>query len=234
MMMVRSKACSKALIPPAACFAAPGFEYFCEFEGEGACAVTGLGLKRNAGVVVRFVLAVLTGAFLAGSVGADTWIKHPFGEERRYLKDWLAVCDNDGAGPCRVVQIPPADEDLRNDQRLALNAIGGGWEVSVFDRDMPEDRLHSLVFTVDDLFGVQLYPRAWRQGEGDVSNISDTVTVEPGSVTLALIASLRAGDRVVVTYGPKGFGDGIATFSLRGLTAAMLAVDEKLGRLPSN
>ncbi|MEO0358553.1 MAG: DUF1176 domain-containing protein [Pseudomonadota bacterium] len=179
---------------------------------------------------MRFALAFACW-LIAGPGFADGWFRHEFGEDRRYLKDWLAVCDNAGAGPCRVVQTPPDDDTPANDRRLALHAMQGGWEISVFDRDLPAAGITALWAVIDRRVEVVVRMPSWRQGEGSVTNIADTVTVFDPIAVIAMIAAMKAGQSVEFHYANVGQGDGSAVFSLDGLTAAMLAVDKKLGRV---
>ncbi|MDF1717301.1 MAG: hypothetical protein P1U75_11620 [Antarcticimicrobium sp.] len=177
--------------------------------------------------MLRYVLA---GLLLAAPASAQDWFLHDYGELRAFHGDWLAVCDGAGAGPCRVVQtgVDPGSNAFF-DLRLAAHRIDDSpdWAIEVMDRGMPASALTELRFSFDgDEVAV---PRsAWTAGDMHSSNAVDTVTIRDPDLAYELVARMKAGNRVIVTYAPMGEGDGRAGFPLRGVTAAMNAVEARV------
>ena len=175
----------------------------------------------------RLALASL---LLAMPASAQDWFLHDYGELRAYHGDWLAVCDDGGDGPCRVVQtgVDPGSNAFF-DQRLAAHRIDASpdWAIEVMDRGMPAAALTELRFRFDGQ-EVTVPPSAWSAGGIDSGSASDTVTIRDPDLAYALVARMKAGNRVSVTYAPTGEGDGSASFPLRGVTAAMNAAEARV------
>ncbi|GAA6199988.1 hypothetical protein [Aquicoccus sp. SU-CL01552] len=175
----------------------------------------------------RLALASL---LLAMPASAQEWFLHDYGELRAYHGDWLAVCDDGGNGPCRVVQtgVDPGS-NAYFDQRLAAHRIDASpdWVIEVMDRDMPAAALTELRFRFDGQ-EVAVQPPAWTVGDMRSSNAVDTVTIRDPDLAHELVARMKAGNRVSVTYAPTGAGDGSASFPLRGVTAAMNAAEARV------
>ena len=167
-------------------------------------------------------------AVLAAPAAAQGWFLHPFGELRAYHGDFLSVCADDGAGPCRTVQTyaDPGSEAFF-DTRLAVHRldVSPGWVVEIMDRGMP-DRVDTLRVTIDgEVWDVA--PEARRRGGHDLAGVAETVTITGAALNAALVAAMRAGNRMTVRYAPESGGDGEARFSLRGFTAATDAIDAR-------
>lgn len=164
---------------------------------------------------------------------ADGWFRHRFGEMRAYHGDWLAVCANKTAGPCRAVQ-SAADpgSGAAFDRRLTLHRVPDSpdWAVEVMDRGMPAKSLETVVFTFDG-DRVEIDPTDWRAGGLDAINVADTFVMTKPELTSDLIKRMRKGNRLVVSYAPAGEGNGQAAFSLRGVTAATRAIDERVAAM---
>ncbi|MDX2484160.1 MAG: hypothetical protein QNK42_10940 [Pseudodonghicola sp.] len=167
---------------------------------------------------------------LAAPASAQDWFLHDYGELRAYHGDWLAVCDDGGDGPCRVVQtgVDPGS-NAYFDQRLAAHRIDNSpdWAIEVMDRGMPAAALTELRFRFDGQ-QVTVPPASWTLGDMLSPNASDMVTIRDPDLAYALVARMKAGNRVTVTYAPKGEGDGSASFHLRGVTAAMNAAETRV------
>ncbi|TDK48024.1 hypothetical protein [Antarcticimicrobium luteum] len=177
--------------------------------------------------MMRYVLA---GLLLAAPAGAQDWFLHEYGELRAYHGDWLAVCDEAGAGPCRVVQTgTDPGSDAYFDLRLAAQRIDNSpdWAIEVMDRNMPAQGLTELTLSFDGV-AVAVPQGAWTAGDMLSPNASDTVTIRDPDLALDLVARMKAGNRVTVTYAPLGEGDGRASFPLRGVTAAMNAIEARV------
>ena len=80
--------------------------------------------------IVRSLCLIVAGVMMAFSAGpalAQDWFLHPYGELRAYHGDWLAVCDEGGAGACRAVQIMLEPGETRvGPARLALERKDAG------------------------------------------------------------------------------------------------------------
>lgn len=175
----------------------------------------------------------------AAAAGPDGgWFLHPFGELRAYHRDWLAVCDDAGAGPCRAVQIRLEGAETRvGPARIAVlrRDDGGGHAIELFMRGMagPHDR-EPVVLVVDD----RVFPlpsEGWMPGEFGVPNVLESITLENQRIVAPVLAAMKAGRRLTVSWGGGGLwdGDGMlqgdqTTFSLNGLTAALEAIERHL------
>lgn len=161
---------------------------------------------------------------LASSARAQAWFPHPFGELRSFHKDWLAVCEANGAGPCRLVRAA-ADEgsDAFFDQRLTLCHGEDGWWIEVMDRGMPEADLTQLIFRFAQR-EFALDASHWAPGERQFETVVETVTIKDRAVVDPIIDAMRAGLELEIAYRPAGSGDGRLEIPLRGFSAAMDAV----------
>lgn len=182
------------------------------------------------------MIASMALVLAAGSASADEWFRHRFGELRAYFSDWLAVCANEGEGPCRAVQ-SAADpgSDAAFDRRLTLHRIpdSSDWAIEVMDRGLPGTVLQTLVFTFDSE-PVDIDPVHWRAGGLDAINAAETIIMTEPEVTADLVERMRKGNRLVVSYTPVGEGNGQAAFSLRGVTAATRAIGERVAAMPQS
>ncbi|RVT87196.1 hypothetical protein DXV76_03705 [Rhodobacteraceae bacterium CCMM004] len=169
--------------------------------------------------------ALLALCLAAAPAAAQEWVLHDSGELRADHGDWLAVCADGGAGPCRAVQtFADPGSDAYFDGRLALHlGVDGGWTIEVMDRGLPAERVGAMNFTFGtDVVDVPL--SAIRPGDIGGGPAADTVTLDLPELTRDLVARIAAAARVTVNYAPSGDGDGVARFSLRGSRAALEAV----------
>lgn len=197
------------------------------------------------------VPALVAGAALPASpAAAQDWLQHPSGDIRSYHLDWLAVCEEGGAGECRAVySAPDIGSDAAFDRRLALryDEAAGVWTPEVMDRGMPAGSLAELAFAFDEDEPIvvpsgafaPILPDTGTAGSAGETAADADFSVEDGgaapeaeAVVLTdpayadiLLAEMRAGRRLLVTYQPPGGGDGEADLSLFGLTAAMAAIE---------
>lgn len=163
----------------------------------------------------------------ATSLAADPWFQHTFGEQRAYFGDWLAVCSDNGAGPCRVVQtLAPERDGVAFDQRIAVHRLEAddAWAIEVMSRGMDADLVTSLSFMFDGE-AVLLDAEHWKIGDPYFPNVAETLTVIDLDMTGQLINRMRADDRLDVTYAPASEGVGTVRYSLRGITAATQAIN---------
>jgi invasion protein IalB len=172
---------------------------------------------------MRIAVALLAGVLLAAPAAArdGVWFSHRFGELRAYFGDWLAVCANDGMGPCRAVQIVlEGDETRVGPSRLALlRGDDGDYAIAVFDQGMPSAGLAPVAFVFDGV-PVTLDAADWQPGEPGFPNALESLAITDPAVTADLLARMRAGNRLTVRYT-----GGEAAFSLRGVTAALAAIE---------
>lgn len=181
----------------------------------------------------RISLIALAGAALAAPAGAQDWFKHPFGELRSYHLDWLAICAEDGAGSCRVVySAADIGSGAAFDRRLTLryDEAAETWTPEVMDRGMPSGELSQLAFSFDGDDAVYVPTGAYVAGEAGAADVAETVTVTDADLIADIVAEMRAGKALAVTYFPKGTGDGSAEFSLRGVRDAQAAVEAHVAK----
>ena len=178
----------------------------------------------------RIAGAVLALAALTAPAQAQDWFQHQFGEMRAFHGDWLAVCADQGAGACRLVQTSKdPGSGAFFDQRLSVHRIDGSpdWAVEVMSRGMPEAAVTSLTF----MFGadaVFVTPGAWIVGDLQVPNVAETITVMDPAIANEIVERMRAGNRLTVIYEPAGAGRGQIDYSLRGVTAATDAINAQV------
>ena len=182
---------------------------------------------RRAGKAVAVAVALAAGPATAAD---GTWFLHRFGEMRAYFGDWLAVCEDAERGACRAVQIKlEGDETRVGPARLAVHRReAGAYLLTLRMRGMPESGRDPVVFVVDGHV-LPLAPGDWRPGEPDAPNVLETLTIERPEVTEDVVRRMEAGLRLTVSYGGGGGprGGDQTVFSLRGLTAALDAIEAR-------
>ena len=172
-----------------------------------------------AAIAVTFTLL-----FSPTPASAEPWFLHHFGELRAYHGDWLAVCRDWGRGDCRTVQLVlEPGQTFFGQSRLSLKRrADGGYAIDVFDRGMPSEGHGPIVFTFDGV-ALELKPDQWRKGDSDSVNVSENIAITDPELSADLVRRMKAGRELVVSY--KG---GDATFSLRGVTASLGAIEKHL------
>ena len=178
---------------------------------------------------MRPILAVLLAVSALPALAQD-WVAHEFGELRAHHGDWLAVCDDEGAGPCRAVQsAPDPGSKAFFDQRIAVHQIDGtpDWAIEIMDRGMQERNVEALTFVFDGE-AVAVPPGAWQVGDLHSELAGETVTVIDKDVSADLVTRMKAGRRLLIQYEPQGTGDGEGRYSLRGITAATKAIEARV------
>jgi len=175
---------------------------------------------------VAFALA------LAAPAHADDWFLHEYGELRAFHGDWTAVCNDAGAGDCRVVQTQKdPGSDAFFDSRLSLlrRHSGSGWTVELMDRGLINSDVRAVTLSVDGTT-VPVDADDWTPSRTSDDNAIDSLYITGADVTDRLVALMRPGAWVTLGYDPASDGDGMAAFSLRGVTAAMGAVDAQISQ----
>ena len=94
-----------------------------------------------------FIAALIISFACASHAGP--WFQHEFGELRAYHKDWLNVCDDNGAGSCRAVhyKLRGDGDTFFGESRLALMHRGGSdFAVEIYDKGLDPLPDGDLVF----------------------------------------------------------------------------------------
>ena len=172
----------------------------------------------------RALLAVM--ALAAAPVAAQDWFLHDFGERRAFFKDWLAVCSDAGAGPCRLVRSSRDATNSAFDTRVSLHRSPEGWHIEVMDRGLPAHSLSELRFVFDDTQRVVVTRDGFDAGAWTVPSVSDTVTINDPETVDKLLDAMRGGIELRISYAPIGSGDGAAVVPLRGVTAGLAELDQ--------
>lgn len=162
----------------------------------------------------------------AGPVAAQDWSLHEFGERRAFFKDWLAVCADAGAGPCRLVRSSRDNTSSAFDTRVTLHRSPEGWHIEVMDRGLPAHSLSELRFVFDDMQRVVVTRDDFDAGAWTVPSVSDTVTINDPETVDKLLDAMRGGMDLRISYLPTGSGDGTAVVPLRGVTAGLAELDQ--------
>ncbi|MEO1562886.1 MAG: hypothetical protein AAFR98_05565 [Pseudomonadota bacterium] len=164
---------------------------------------------------------VVAALLAATPVCASDWFRHPFGELRAYHWDWLAVCQDEGNGLCRVVTF--GEDAKRRDFPYSRLAIGrsrdhDGWSIEFTYTDMDAREIDRVTFVIDG-----------REVRVPLANMDttglDTVRLGEPDVTEPLVVSMKPARFVEVRFDPNVTDPQNLIFSLRGLTAALAAVE---------
>jgi invasion protein IalB len=175
---------------------------------------------------LRVASAALAMVFSVGDAQADGWFVHPYGELRAYHGDWLAVCDNTGEGPCRAVQILLEPGDTRvGPARLALERLDTGRIDVVFHHQLLFDGARDPLVLEIDGTALTLAPGQWAPGEPGLPNVIAAFHIADPALAERLVARMKAGRRLILRHDA-----GAEEFSLRGVTAALAAIDAQLAR----
>lgn len=171
---------------------------------------------------------VLAAALALGALpaGAGPWFAHPFGELRAYHGDWLAVCNDLGQGPCRAVQTPLEPGETRVGMaRLALErGPDGGMTITLSDLAMPEAGPATPRLFVDGREAA-LPAGSWAPGEPGLPGVLHSMAITDPALVADLLAQMKAGRWLELRH--EG---GAVTFSLRGVTAALAAIETQAGK----
>ncbi len=156
-------------------------------------------------------------------------LAQPFGEVREYFGDWLAACRPSGYCSATTYDNPnPADGSVADHiLRVGRHERGLYWEVSLTTVAGYPDEYADIIFKVDGQTSV------FEQGVdyGAYSSINDFYFVSQQAEKLLdqLVAGTSAQAKFLDEYQELY----TANFSLSGLTAALLWIDERQRRLGS-
>lgn len=172
---------------------------------------------------MRIVLAVLMFALgLLPALGQD-------GETRRYFKDWLAACRADGyCSAIGYVNPNPGDGTVADFAfRIGRHAEESYWELSFTPVKVMADPAMPFTMLVD--------------GKGESLTAPDEIAPYGsindffllGAKAQSVMDQLMPGTALKVIFTDESGATGTAEFSLSGLTAALIWIDEQQGRLGS-
>ncbi|MCR9089191.1 MAG: hypothetical protein NXH97_20905 [Rhodobacteraceae bacterium] len=175
---------------------------------------------------MRVGLVIAAALIATGANAADgQWFESRFGEQRSYFQDWLAVCDDSGAGQCRLVQEAASDAPDSSFYRVAILLLEADrrWVMEISSRYMSADQLNDVSFTIDGDV-IDSPEGSWKVGSNEVANIADTITVTDPELMGTLMTGMRDGASMQIDYLPPGNGSGVVGVSLRGVTAGTEAI----------
>ena len=151
------------------------------------------------------------------------------GETSRQFGDWLATCQPNGYCAATTSDNPNPGNDSVADYilRVARHERGIYWEVSMTAiAHMPAD-FQKIEFDIDG----QINTFEQFRDYGAYGNLNDFYFIsEPGE---KLLNQLVAGNRAVTGFLDEDLQKQTAGFSLSGLTAALLWIDERQNRIGS-
>jgi Protein of unknown function (DUF1176). len=163
-------------------------------------------------------------AFAAVPSLAQDWFLHPHGELRAYHGDWLAVCEEAGDGPCRAVQIMLEPSETRvGPARLALERREGGRVDVVFHHQALFAGVRDPLVIAIDGQSLTLSTDQWAAGEPGLPNVIAAFHIVDPALAETLVARMKAGLRLTLRHDARG-----AQFSLRGVTAALAAIETRM------
>lgn len=163
-------------------------------------------------------------ALLAVPALAGPWFQHEFGERRAYFRDWLAVCADNGRGPCRAVHMAfePGDSPFFGSARLSVQEHGAdGYTIEVFDKQLPPTPQGPITLVFD---GSQMVvqPDQLKAGSPEGHSVSQTFSITDPELTETLIQAMRKSDRMDLKAG------GVQRrFSMMGISKTLDAIERE-------
>jgi|GEM_PF-2598425 len=156
-------------------------------------------------------------------------LAQPFGETRRYFGDWLAACRPDGYCSATAYDNPQPGNGTVADYvlRIGRQATQPYWEISFSTVATMADGWQDFVVSVDgvaETFGP-------RSEVGAYQSINDFFLLGPKAQ--AVMDRLAPGTQMDIAFTDTNGAGQKAQFSLRGLTAALLWIDEQQSRIGS-
>lgn len=150
------------------------------------------------------------------------------GEARRYFRDWLAACRDDGYCSALAYVNPNADQaDADYVLRVGRHGEQTYWEVSLSTVAAQGDPWKDFVVTIDGASQTFSGP----EQVGAYAAINDFFFL--GSGAQAVMDRLAPGRRLSVAFTDESGDARSAQFSLSGLSAALLWIDEQQKRVGS-
>jgi hypothetical protein len=170
---------------------------------------------------------VLLLAFVLAGLG--TAIAQSGGETRQYFKDWLAACRADGYCSATAYQNPNPGNGTVADYivRIGRHAEGTYWEVSFTTVAAMADETQPFEVFVDDA-GQTFH------GPNEIAAygaVNDFFLLGPKAQTT--MDGLAPGSELAIAFEDTDGNRQQAVFSLSGLTASLIWIDEQQRRLGS-
>lgn len=168
-------------------------------------------------------------ALLALLAAAAPAFAQEHGETRRYFKDWLAACRADDYCSATAYMnpnpagVPVADYILR----IGRHAEETYWEISFTTVAQMADPAAPFVVSIDDA----AEEFAGAEEVAAYGAINDFFLLGPKAQ--AVMDRLAPGATATIAFTSENGGAETAEFSLAGLTAALIWIDEQQGRLGS-
>lgn len=149
-----------------------------------------------------------------------------FEQTRRYFKDWLAVCSSDGNCSATAYDNPtPISGAIANYiLRVGRQKLAQAWEISFTAIASVPQQWTDLKVTVDNDHLIF----ASRRDYGAYDAINDFYLV--GQKAQTLFAEMLPGTKLSLRFLTEGQTETKALFSLSGLMAALLWIDEQQQR----
>jgi hypothetical protein len=173
---------------------------------------------------MRRILAALSLMLLAASISGPQ-----AAETRRYFDDWLGACRDDGyCSAIAYVNPNPGDGRVADYWfRIGRHAQEIWWELSFTPIVVMADPAAPMTLVIDDA----------------ATSFSGSVEVAPygaindffflGTGAQGVMDQMMPGNRLDVRFTDETGAPRLASFSLKGLTAALIWIDETQGRLGS-
>lgn len=187
-----------------------------------ASFTTAIVRRFDLGLNMRLLLIVLLLLFSALPAAAQ------HGENRHFFKDWLAACRSDGYCSALAYVNPHADgTDADYILRVGRHAEQTYWELSVTTVATQGDAAKDFVVGVDGLSQTFAGP----EQVGAYDAINDFFLLGDGAQTV--MDRLAPGKRLSVSFTDDTGASRSAAFSLAGLSAALLWIDDQQKRVGS-
>ena len=176
-------------------------------------------------------IITISSAFAEESVSEGEWFLHEFGELRSYHGDWLAVCDERGDGPCRLVQykLEEGGDPFFGQSRMSVDQTDvdgqAGLILDFFDRGAPDEPQGPVTLEAGPVSWVLMPGRdvtkAFTPGGGTVA---ESFQVRKPVLVDEIVEQMRKGRWLRVGY-PNGGQRKRLVFSLRGFHSGMKAIE---------
>lgn len=144
-------------------------------------------------------------------------------ETRHYFKDWLAACRSNGYCSATAYDNPGTDGRVAdNVLRIGRHPNGRGWEISFSGVKTLPDSWEDVSFAVDG----QSFTLQSPHGFGAYDAVNDFYVTDE-TIAQPLLDALIAGTQASVSFTGNDGSAQTAPFSLSGLSAALLWIDEQ-------
>ena len=152
-------------------------------------------------------------------------------DEHRSFKDWLAACRPDGYCSA-TTSVKPGAEETAADYLLRIGRQPGDdrlWQISFTTVAVTADRDRPMNARIDSDPATTLRPVG---GYEPLGTVNDLFVTEP-ALGDRILGAMAAGSRIRFEFLDIAGAPHDADFSLSGLSASLLWIDERQGRLDS-